>query len=218
MTVAVGQPNLDPVAECFSSLLGGPAPLDVGFDGTGSQDPVGTIFSYSWDFGDGNTGTGSTPSHVFAVPGNYTVALTVTDDRGATATAQTTVNVTQPLPFASRIGVVPDHESTEYDPLMLGKNDDGSLSLSWSATCMASDKNYAVYEGPLGQFSAHVPVVCSTDGLTGVSLEPSSGSTFYLVVAPNESYEGSRGTDSQGSSRPSGPVQCLPTAALQGCN
>ena len=37
--------------------------LDCTFDGTGSSDPDGTISSYAWDFGDGATATGPTPSH-----------------------------------------------------------------------------------------------------------------------------------------------------------
>ncbi len=55
----------------------------VTFNATGSTDPDGTITSYAWDFGDGNTGTGATPVHVFA-PGTHTVTLTVTDNRGGT--------------------------------------------------------------------------------------------------------------------------------------
>ena len=55
----------------------------VTFDSTGSTDPDGTITSYAWNFGDGHTGTGATPVHVFA-PGTYTVTLTVTDNRGGT--------------------------------------------------------------------------------------------------------------------------------------
>jgi len=57
------------------------------FDASGSYDPDGTIVSYSWDFGDGNTATGVTTDHAYSVDGNYTVTLTVTDNDGATASA-----------------------------------------------------------------------------------------------------------------------------------
>ncbi|MDH3715484.1 MAG: PKD domain-containing protein, partial [Gammaproteobacteria bacterium] len=53
----------------------------VDFDASGSSDDVG-IFSYEWDFGDGSTGTGVNPTHVFGAPGIYTVTLTVTDNGG----------------------------------------------------------------------------------------------------------------------------------------
>jgi PKD repeat protein len=43
-----------------------------------------TITSYQWDFGDGTTAFGPSPSHAYATTGSYPVKLTVTDDRGQT--------------------------------------------------------------------------------------------------------------------------------------
>ncbi|MDX2248933.1 MAG: PKD domain-containing protein [Bacteroidia bacterium] len=59
-------------------------PMSFDFDASGSYDVNGPIQSYSWDFGDGNTGVGMTPSHVYYTSGNYTVTLTVTDSAGST--------------------------------------------------------------------------------------------------------------------------------------
>jgi hypothetical protein len=56
------------------------------FDGSGSSDPDGSIASYQWDFGDGSTGEGWSVSHAYTAPGTFTVALTVIDNEGATAT------------------------------------------------------------------------------------------------------------------------------------
>ena len=67
--------------------------LDVDLDASASADPDGTIASYGWDFGDGTTGTGRTTSHHYATTGGYDVTLTVTDDRGGSATKTTRVNV-----------------------------------------------------------------------------------------------------------------------------
>ena len=52
------------------------------FDGTDSSDADGNVVSYAWDFGDGGTATGATPSHDFVTSGTRDVTLTVTDDEG----------------------------------------------------------------------------------------------------------------------------------------
>ncbi|MEH6781597.1 MAG: PKD domain-containing protein [Rhodoglobus sp.] len=70
--------------------------LTASFDATGSTDPDGSVASYSWNFGDGQTGTGATPSHSYASAGTYTVVLTVTDNGSATATVSHDVVVTAP--------------------------------------------------------------------------------------------------------------------------
>lgn len=67
-----------------------------GFDATGSTDPDGTIVDHSWNFGDGETGSGSTPEHLYADPGTYEVTLTVTDDEGRTGAVTREVEAVAP--------------------------------------------------------------------------------------------------------------------------
>ncbi|UKN01203.1 PKD domain-containing protein [Paracrocinitomix mangrovi] len=43
-------------------------------------------YTFSWDFGDGSTSTLAHPYHQFAIPGTYSVCLTVTDDLGCDTT------------------------------------------------------------------------------------------------------------------------------------
>ncbi|MFN8022927.1 MAG: PKD domain-containing protein [Acidimicrobiales bacterium] len=74
-------PNQTPTA-AFSATT---TPLAVAVDGSASVDPDGSIVSYAWTFGDGGTATGATASRTYSTAGTYTVTLTVTDDRGATA-------------------------------------------------------------------------------------------------------------------------------------
>ncbi len=53
----------------------------------GSTDVDGSIVGWQWSFGDGAVSADQHPNHTFAVPGHYTVQLTVTDNDGATGSA-----------------------------------------------------------------------------------------------------------------------------------
>ncbi|MCM2679205.1 glycoside hydrolase family 6 protein [Echinimonas agarilytica] len=76
---AVG--NEAPIASASASPVSGSAPLDVDFDASQSSDPDNgpDNLSYSWDFGDGTSGTGVSPSHTYTENGSYQATLTVTD-------------------------------------------------------------------------------------------------------------------------------------------
>ncbi|GGE83607.1 collagenase ColA [Priestia taiwanensis] len=67
----------------------------ISFKSDGSKDEDGKIASYAWNFGDGKTSTEANPTHAYSKEGTYTVTLTVTDDKGASTTAETKVTVKQ---------------------------------------------------------------------------------------------------------------------------
>ena len=96
-------PNQLPTA----SATGTCTELSCAFDGSQSADPDGSIASYAWDFGDGSTGTGATPNHVYATADTFTVKLVVTDNRGgvspaASTTVTTTAPATKPIGFVAK--------------------------------------------------------------------------------------------------------------------
>jgi PKD repeat protein len=88
----VGSVNVLPVAS-FTSACNG---LTCSFNASGSTDADGTIASYAWELGDQTMGSGMTLAHSYAVPGTYTVTLTVTDNTGGTSTDTQSLAVTQP--------------------------------------------------------------------------------------------------------------------------
>lgn len=93
ISVNVSQTNPPPVAVASATPTNGTAPLFVNFSSSGSYDPNGTITSYAWDFGDGNSSNQANPSHTYNNPGIYNATLTVTDNQGATGSDTVTITV-----------------------------------------------------------------------------------------------------------------------------
>jgi len=67
--------------------------LTCSFDASASSDSDGSIASYSWSFGDGNSASTVAAANTYAANGSYSVSLTVTDNEGATNTTSQVVTV-----------------------------------------------------------------------------------------------------------------------------
>lgn len=92
---SVGEPGAPETNACFTAAPRmGPAPLTVDFDASCSF-VAGSPLSYSWDFGDGETGSGEKVQHTYTAPGSYEVTLTLRDTLGGTSTATSTIVVYQ---------------------------------------------------------------------------------------------------------------------------
>ncbi len=83
----LAEPNTPPIADASGPYTGVEGTA-VTFDGSESYDPDGDPLTYSWNFGDGSTGTGVSPSHAYTAGGSYSVSLTVND--GKTSSSNTT--------------------------------------------------------------------------------------------------------------------------------
>ncbi|WP_254510129.1 PQQ-dependent sugar dehydrogenase [Anatilimnocola floriformis] len=93
--------NRAPIAVAGANVTNGIGPLAVQFSAAGSSDPDNdTIVSYQWDFGDGTTGSGLTPTHVYTSTGQYSAVLTVSDGHlsGSSQPLVITVGNTAPTP------------------------------------------------------------------------------------------------------------------------
>ncbi|MEM8863486.1 MAG: PKD domain-containing protein, partial [Chloroflexota bacterium] len=77
-------PDDSPQALFTTSVDMGVAPLEVQF----TNQSAGTIVMTEWDFGDGQSGTGLSPSHIYAQAGTYTAKLTVSNDNGSSSFEQ----------------------------------------------------------------------------------------------------------------------------------
>ncbi|MEU3424070.1 S8 family serine peptidase [Streptomyces gardneri] len=137
----------------------------------------GSGLSYSWDFGDGTTGTGVKPTHTYASYGTYTVKLTVTDSSNRTGRNQTTFRLLAPnhndKPTAKIDGfcTVNGHCSLNsagsYDP-------DGAIaSYSWSfgdgTTGTGADVSHQFPSNASGTYRTTLTVTDDKGGTGAVS-------------------------------------------------
>ncbi len=99
---AVPPSNESPTANA-NGPYAGTTGVAVQFSSAGSSDPDGSIETYEWDFGDGNTSTAADPSHTYGSADTYTVSLTVTDNEGARDTATTAATISDPVACTSPI-------------------------------------------------------------------------------------------------------------------
>jgi gliding motility-associated-like protein len=77
----------NPLASFSAEQTGGCYPFDASFE---AVDSLGIHTDYKWVFGDGGTGSGIAPNHLYTESGFMTVSLTVTDVNGCVGTSTQT--------------------------------------------------------------------------------------------------------------------------------
>ena len=102
---------------------------------TGSANGGTTPYTFSWTFGDGSSGTGSTVAHTYASAGTFTIVLTVRDSGlpQQTVTSQQSVTVTNP-PLSASFTVSPSSPDAGQTASFTGSASGGvsPYSYSWS--------------------------------------------------------------------------------------
>ena len=104
VTIDAAVTNTNPVASVggpYSGTEGAP----VSFSLSGSDVNADDVLGYSWNLGDGTTGSGSVApsSHTYADNGVYTITLEVNDGAGGTDTQVTTAIITNVAPALGAI-------------------------------------------------------------------------------------------------------------------
>jgi YVTN family beta-propeller protein len=104
-------PDQAPTAS-FTVAAGHPGQAS-NFDASASSSPVGSIVSYKWNFGDGQSATTTVPTvaHIYGSAGAFTAQLTVTNSAGTSLsqvfTGQTVSNQGGPQATSSHTVIVP---------------------------------------------------------------------------------------------------------------
>lgn len=152
--------NASPIA-AFSVAVSG---LTAALDGSTSTDD-GSIVDYSWNFGDGSVGTGVQASHVYAAPGTYTVALTVTDNGGEKGYLTHSVDIVQPAPAdAYGAGVYADSPTLYY---RLGESS-GTTAADASTNLSPGTYSGGVTLGASGALAGVNNTAATFDGTSGL--------------------------------------------------
>jgi PKD repeat protein len=166
-----GVANQPPVAAASANPSSGYAPLNVTFSSAGSSDSDGSIVSYSWAFGDGGTGSGAAPSHVYQNVGSYTAVLTVTDNQGATNTASVAISTTT------------DPNVVNAPSNLSGSGGKGTVSLSWRDNS-GNETGFNIERAPSGS-SAFAQVGQVGANVTTFQQSLARGKYVYRVRAFN---------------------------------
>ncbi len=113
-TLQVTANNRPPVANAggpYSGVTGVPITLNGG----GSTDPdAGQTLTYAWNFGDGSTGSGVTPVHIYTHSGDFIIGLVVTDNGNPplSSSATSTVRIVDFVPVV--VVQAPSHADTLF--------------------------------------------------------------------------------------------------------
>ena len=191
VTTGGGTTNQSPTA-VITGLTTGPVGTALALSGGQSSDPDGTIASYAWNFGNGQSGTGPSVSPVFSAAGTYTVRLTVTDNQGATATRDVVVTISAVSPSTGTItGTV---TSTQVGALA-----GVTVSVSGGASSTTNvSGSYTIANVPAGVRSISVsglPATCTAPAAQSSTVTASAPATVnFTVTCTTGGGTGSTGT------------------------
>lgn len=175
-------------------IANGPFSADVGqsiaFSSAGSNDPDGSIGSYSWSFGDGSTSTSSNPSHSYAAAGTYNVSLTVTDNQGASATTTSSAiisAVTTPGQQLNETNLSGASGSSSYFTLAVPA---GATDLVFAISGGSGDADLYVKFGSQPTTSSYDCRPYQSGNNESCPISPAQAGTYHVMIRAYSAYSG----------------------------
>jgi gliding motility-associated-like protein len=163
--------DLPTVAFTSDKQISCKAPFTVNF-----QDNTANAVTWSWDFGDGNKGSGRTASHTYTAPGQFDVTLTVTSKFGCQNTLKQTAFIkiippTVAITNAPAGGCIP----FTFSPVAAVNAIDGVATYSWNFGngVVSSGTNPSAIYSSVGNYD--ISLTITTVGGCAVSTNIPSG-------------------------------------------
>jgi cytochrome c len=186
--------NRSPLAKASATPDSGQAPLEVTFSSAGSADPdQSDVLSYTWDFGDGSTGTGPNPAHTYTANGTYSARLTVSDAAGKTGTTNVPVVVGNTRPKVTFTtpgnGRVIDFGDTVTYQVAVTDPEDGAVDCS--KVVVTAALGHDSHSHDTGQYTG-----CSGTITTSASGHDATANTYLVLSADYTDKGGLKGTTS----------------------
>lgn len=148
-----------------------------------ASDPDGDALAYTWNFGDGTSGSGASAVHKYTTAGAYTATVTAKDDRGGEARGSVSVTiVAPPPPFGVKINfqlagaVVPAGYLADNGEVF-GNRGNG-FSYGWNVDNTGSGKDRDAANSPDQRY----------DTLTHMQ-KPQNPNASWELAVPNGAYQ-----------------------------
>lgn len=132
-----------------------------------STKPGGTITSWSWNFGDGNTSSVRNPTHTYTAPGTYNITLTASDGSVSVAEVKSAYILVNPLPAVS-FSTTLSACSVPYNSIFTNvQPSNGSFTYNWTfgngQTSNVQNPTTIVYNNP-GNYDISLTVTNTQTG------------------------------------------------------
>ena len=119
-------------------------------------DPDGRIISFDWDWGDGNTvslnSTNLIANHTYGIPGEFTINLTVWDDRGSKGSYTDTISI-RPTDYTdSNAAILMSREASGVSLKSINRTipvDEFAISMEINITILGASFDSAIEEAIL---------------------------------------------------------------------